>query len=122
MNLAKLREFAEKRTMERWDCCYDGSSDWSVGLAEDPQTLRICGVERFQGDWDAGSNNAAFIAAAANHFDAMLAVCDAAKEFTQAFSVMFHQGSGLVNGPKTFECHDLTARLKEALQALEAIE
>ena len=78
--LEHLEKLNAARTSGEWSSVYDGSSDWSVGLKQDPQDLRVCGVHRFQGDWDQGRANAEFIASAANHFSAMLEVCKAAKD------------------------------------------
>ncbi len=40
--LKQVKELDEKASPGPWGYCYDGSSDWSLGLKKDPQNDRIC--------------------------------------------------------------------------------
>jgi len=111
MSLEKLKELNEKRTPGPWASCYDGSSTWSIGKAEDPQDLRVAITERYQGDWDAGSNNAAFIAASANAMPKLLAIVEAAIRCRNADM----KGLNAVVGEESWAVDDLD----KALKALE---
>lgn len=78
MKLERLRALEKARTQGKWASCYDGSSVWSLGT-EDPQANRIAAVQPYNGDWNAGSFNAAFIAALANAAPALLDIVEAAE-------------------------------------------
>ena len=58
-------------TTTPWGFTYDGSSDWSIGQAEDPQGMVVCNI------WDRNDDraraNAAFIVRAVNVHEKLLA-------------------------------------------------
>jgi hypothetical protein len=59
MNLSDLKKLADDATPGPWGYTYDGSNDYSIGAAEDPQAQRVASV------YDPTSKNganAAFIA------------------------------------------------------------
>lgn len=65
-----LREEEKMHTPTPWGYCYDGSSDWSIGEASDPQGKMVCTI------WDKNDDrakaNAAFIVLAVNNHDSLL--------------------------------------------------
>lgn len=42
--LKSIRSACEAATVGPWNYVYDGSSDWSIGQAEDPQELCVAGI------------------------------------------------------------------------------
>jgi hypothetical protein len=53
-----------KHTPGPWAWVYDGSSDYSIGEAEDPQAKAVAGVYAWGRDYDTAEANCALIAAA----------------------------------------------------------
>jgi hypothetical protein len=59
-----------------WRAVYDGSSVWSVGPTDDPQSERIAKVER-RGTWEEANSNAQLLAAGPDLLAALKDCCAA---------------------------------------------
>lgn len=70
MKISDMRKIAERRTDGDWEADHDQGTCWDVSIRGDPRiTAENC-----------GETNAKFIALAANTFDALLDVVEAAKK------------------------------------------
>lgn len=75
MKLEDIEKLYSETTKGEWAYCYDGSSDYSLGLAPDPQEQRICGIYQRS----CNIRDAEFMAVAHNIMPKLLAVAEAAK-------------------------------------------
>ena len=83
MKLEDMEALEKNATKGPWAYCYDGSSDWSVGLEKDPQANQIASCHR----WHAVENpDAKFIAASRELMPKLLAVAKAAKKMQVWYS------------------------------------
>jgi hypothetical protein len=120
MNLAKLKAIAEKRTSGRWRACGNLLQGCAAVRTNTKDLLNFIDIPPTMESAD----NARFIAAAANHFDAMLAVCEAAKEMEKVYQKI--KDRGLIGQRDLYQWYqdeaDLFYPMFQSLKALEEIE
>ena len=97
-----------------WGYTYDGSSDWSIGQAEDPQGMYVCNI------WDRNDaraqSNAAFIVKAVNAYQPMV---DALKEAQKIISTARQYFPQSVQNADRFSLENTNATIGQAIASAE---
>lgn len=112
----RIRELEKLGTPEPWGWCYDGSSDWSIGAANDPQVDSVCELHRYH---KPSCPDAPFITELRNHCKALCDIIEKQNEALKYYASSLANDDNLSNTNHVIWEKGKTA--KEALSECESI-